>query len=205
MEPTAPTGSLRPQSPLCDWCRKVTVAGKGSGAGMFKSPADIVVKDEGEGTRTLLVVRAEPSAGRSESLVFGVHAALAAVTAAGVAFKPGLVIPILLVAFILLLSGIWLSRMVGARSEFRVDGPTFVAKGWRGGGVNASPRDVRDLRIDGKGASVEHARPRTIFDIVIALDDGTAHTLRTQFRRYEYAEETVSRLKAAVDRATVRG
>lgn len=205
MEPTAPTGSLRPQSPLCDGCRKVTVTGKGgAGAAMFKAPDDVVVKDEGDGVKTVLVVRAEPAAKRSEAIVFGVFAALAGITVAGIAVKPGLVIPILLVAFILLLSGIWLSRLVGARTEFLVDGPVFTAKGWRGGAVNASPRDVRDLRIDAKGASVEHGRPRTIFDLVIALDDGTSHALKTQFRRHEYAEETVRRLRAALDRSAAQ-
>lgn len=201
-----PSASMRPTPTQCDWCRKIAVAGKvGVGASTFKGPDDAIVKATGEGTLTHLIVRADPPAGRSERLVFRVHAALAALVLIGVAARPSLLLPSVVVSAVILLSGMWLARIVGARSEFVVDGPHFSARGWRGGAVKSSPRDVREVRIEGKGPSVEHGRARTAYDVVISLDDGTSHTVATQFRRYEYAEETVRRLKDGIARATVRG
>lgn len=198
-------GSLRPGPILCDWCRKIAVHGKtGVGAQTFKAPDDIVVKAVSEGNTTELIVRAEPNAGRAERTVFMAFIGIAALLLVGMVFQPGIILPILAVSVMVLLTGLSLSRVAGARSTFSVDGANFRAKGWRGGSVQTSPRDVREIRIDGKGPSVEHNRPRTSFDIAIALDDGTTQTLKTQFRRHEYAEETVARVRAAIDRAAQR-
>ncbi len=173
----------------------------GPGAAIFKDPDDALVSHVTEGNSTTLVVRAEPSAGRAERVVFIVHIVIAVLLLAGIALKPGLALPILAVSVMVLLTGLWLSRVAGARSEFAVDGANFSARGWRGGSVKTSPRDVRDVRIDGKGPSVQHNRARTTYDLAFALDDGTTHTVKTQFRRYEYAEVTVERLRDAIARA----
>lgn len=203
LRPPPMSASMRPMPSQCDLCRKA--APGSSAAGAFRSPEDVLVKDEGDGGRMHLVVRAEPGSGRSERVVFGVHIALAVVIFAGVAVKPALAVPILLVGFVVLLSGMWLSRIVGARSEFVIDGGSFTAKGWHGGQVRCSPRDVRGVRIEAKGPSAEKGIARTAFDLAVSLDDNTTHLLKTDFRRYEYAEETVRRLQAGLDRAAGRG
>lgn len=197
---------MRPPSPLCDWCRKVAVPGKtGVGAETFKAPDDVIVKAEDDGSRTRLVVRAEPRSGKSERIVFVVHAALAVLIMSGAIFRPTLILPIVAVSAVMLASGMWLSRIVGARSEFTIDGSSFAARGWRGGVLETASRDVREVRVEAKGPSVEQGRARTAFDVVVTLDDGRSHNVATQFRRHEYAEETVNRIKAAVARATARG
>lgn len=203
--PTPVGGSLRPGTPLCDGCRKIAVPGKiGAGASTFKSAEDVLVSYATDGNSTRFVVRAEPRAGRAERVVFVVHIVLALIILAGMVVKPGIVLPILAVAVMVLLTGLWLSRIAGARSEFAVDGANFTARGWRGGSLHTSPRDVRDLRIEAKGPSVEHNRPRTAFDLLVALDDGTTHTVKTQFLRYEYAEDTLQRLQDAIQRGAQR-
>lgn len=196
---------MRPGAPLCDWCRKIAVPGKvGVGATTFKGPEDIIVKFRTDGNVTELIVRAEPSAGRAERTVFIAFIVIASLLLVSMVFLPGIILAILAVSVMVLLTGLSLSRIAGARSSFHVDGANFVATGWRGGSVKTSPRDVRQIRIDGKGPSVEHNRPRTAYDIAIALDDGTTQMLKTQFRRHEYAEEAVERVRAAVERAAQR-
>ncbi len=196
---------MRAPPVLCDWCRKIAVPGKvGVGALAFQSPDDVLVSHAIDGNSTRLVVRADPAAGRAERLVFIAHVAIAVILLLGIAVKPGIALPILVVSVVLLLTGLWLSRVSGARTEFRVDGATFTARGWRGGAINTSPRDVRDLRIDGKGPSVEHNRPRTAYDIAVSLDDGTTHVVRAQFLRHEYAEMTLAHLRDAVARGAQR-
>ncbi|MFO0624305.1 MAG: hypothetical protein U0325_01710 [Polyangiales bacterium] len=196
---------MRPPPALCDWCRKIAVPGKtGAGALAFQGPDDVLVRHAVDGNSTRLIVRAEPAAGRAERIVFIAHIVIAVILLAGIAVKPSIALPILAVSVVVMLTGLWLSRVSGARSEFVVDGATFTARGWRGGSINTSPRDVRDIRIDGKGPSVEHNRPRTAYDIAFSLDDGTTHVVKAQFLRHEYAEMTLAHLRDAVDRASQR-
>jgi len=196
---------MRPSPVLCDWCRKIAVPGKtGAGALAFQGPDDALVSHTVDGNSTRLIVRAEPAAGRAERLVFVAHIVIAVLLLGGIALKPGIALPILVVSVVVLLSGLWLSRVSGARTEFTIDGSTFTARGWRGGSVTTSPRDVRDMRIDGKGPSVEHNRPRTAYDIAVSLDDGTTHIVKAQFLRHEYAEMTLAHLRDAVARGAQR-
>lgn len=203
--PSAPGTSLRPPPVLCDWCRKVAVPGKtGVGALAFQSPDDVLVVHAVDGNSTRLIVRADPAAGRAERVVFVAHIVIAVLLLVGIAAKPGIALPILAVSVVVMLTGLWLSRVSGARTEFTVDGATFTARGWRGGSITTSPRDVRDMRIDGKGPSVEHNRPRTAYDIAVSLDDGTTHVVRAQFLRHEYAEMALAHLRDAVARGAQR-
>jgi hypothetical protein len=196
---------MRPTPTLCDWCRKIAVPGKtGAGALAFQGPDDVLVSHAVDGNSTRLVVRSEPAAGRAERVVFLAHIGIAVLILAGIAVKPGIALPILAVSVVVLLTGLWLSRVSGARSEFAVDGSSFTARGWRGGSISTSPRDVRDMRIDGKGPSVEHNRARTAYDIAVSLDDGTTHVVRAQFLRHEYAEMTLAHLRDAIARASQR-
>jgi hypothetical protein len=142
------------------------------------------------------------SGGQIAGIVIGT--VVGAALLAGLAVKPGIALPILAVSVVVTLSGLWLSRVSGARSEFVVDGATFTARGWRGGSVTTSPRDVRDMRIEGKGPSVEHSRPRTAYDIAVSLDDGTTHIVKAQFLRHEYAEMTLAHLRDAISRGAQR-
>lgn len=196
---------MRPSPALCDWCRKIAVPGKtGTGALAFQRPDDVLVSHAVDGNSTRLIVRSEPAAGRAERMVLLAHIGIAVLLLAGIAVKPGIALPILAVSVVVMLTGLWLSRVSGARSEFVVDGATFTARGWRGGSINTSPRDVRDMRIEGKGPSVEHNRPRTAYDIAVSLDDGTTHIVRAQFLRHEYAEMTLAHLRDAVSRGAQR-
>jgi hypothetical protein len=197
---------MRPLPVVCDGCRKVPESSRvGAGGVGFAGPEDAIVQELVEGSSTRLIVRAESAAGRAETLVRRGSFAIAAVLVLGIAAQPSIALAILVVSAVVAGTGFWLSRVSGARSEFAMDGASLTAKGWRGGVLSCSPRDVREVRYEAKVPSVEHNRPRTVYDIVLTLDDGVSHTIRTQFRRCEYAEETVSRLKAAVARAVHRG